>query len=216
MKSESAALTDYITVVVADDHPLILEGLITILNSETDIRVVASATDGDKVHELYERFLPDVLILDLRLPNKDGLQVLQELVARWKSKPRVIIMTSFDCEQAVFNAVRAGAKAFLAKVADPAEIRKAVRQVANGETFFPPEIGLKIASSISSPRFSQREMEVLENLAGGKTNRDIGHALQISEGTVKYHIKSILRKLEVVGRAEAIAVAARRGIIQFT
>jgi len=202
------------TVVVADDHPIILEGLIKILNSQKDIRVVASAADGEEVRKLYYEFLPDVLILDLRLPKKDGLQVLNELMARGNSKPRVIIISTLDCEQAIFQTVRAGAKAYLAKVADPQEIREAVRRVAKGETFFPSDIGLKLAKAISSPRLSKREMEVLESLATGKSNRDIGHALHVSEGTTKFHVKSILRKLDVIGRAEAIAVGTRRGIIQ--
>ncbi|HTD14582.1 MAG TPA: response regulator transcription factor [Chthoniobacterales bacterium] len=203
-----------VTVVVADDHLVILEGLIKILNSQKDIRVVASAADGQEVSKLYYQFLPDVLMLDLRLPKKDGLQVLNELMARVNPKPRVVIITTFDCEQAIFQAVRAGAKAFLVKAADPQEIREAVRRVAKGETFFPSEIGLKLAKSISSPRLSKREMEVLESLASGKNNREIGHALDIGEGTIKFHVKSILRKLDVIGRAEALAVATRRGIIE--
>jgi two-component system NarL family response regulator len=214
MKSELESLTRDITVVVADDHPVVREGVTAILNAQKDIRVVASAADGEEVSKLYYQFLPDVLILDLRLPKKDGLQVLSELMARGNSRPRVIIITSFDCEQAIFQAVRAGAKAFLAKVADPQEIREAVRRVAKGETFFPSEIGLKLAKSISCPRLSKREVEVLESLASGKSNKEIGHALDISEGTIKFHVKSILRKLDVVGRAEAVAVASRRGIIQ--
>jgi two-component system, NarL family, response regulator len=203
-----------VRVVVADDHPVILEGLIKILNSQKDIRVVASAADGETVTKLYYQFRPDVLILDLRLPKKDGLQVLNELMARGNSKPRAIIITTFDCEQAIFQTVRAGAKGYLVKVADPQEIREAVRRVAKGETFFPSEIGLKLAKSISSPRLSKREMEVLGSLASGKRNKEIGRALEISEGTIKYHVKSILRKLDVIGRAEAVAVATRRGIIQ--
>ena len=203
-----------VTVLVADDHPVILEGLIKILNSQKDIRVVASAADGEEVGKLYYQFLPDVLILDLRLPKKDGLQVLNELMARGNCKPRAIIITTFDCDEAIFQAVRAGAKAFLVKAADPQEIREAVRRVANGETFFPSEIGLKLAKAFSSPRLSKREMEVLEILASGKGNREIGRTLEISEGTIKFHVKSILRKLKLIGRAEAIAVATRRGIIQ--
>jgi two-component system NarL family response regulator len=203
-----------VTVIVADDHPVILEGLIDILNSQKDIKVVASATDGEKVSQLYYQFLPDVLILDLRLPKKDGLQVLKELMASGRCKPRVMIITTFDCEETIFKAVHAGAKGYLVKVADPEEIREAVRRVARGETFFPPEVGLKLAKSIASPRLSKREMEVLESLATGKGNREIGQALDISEGTIKFHVKSILRKLDVIGRAEAIAVATRRGIIQ--
>lgn len=216
MKTQLKPLIGYITVVIADDHPAIVEGVTKILNSQKDIRVVASANDGEKVIHLYDQFVPDVVILDLRLPKKDGLEVLKELMARRSSNPRVIIMTSFECEHAIIQTVRAGAKAFLTKVADPQDIREAVRQVAKGETFFPPQIGLKIADSISSPRLSKREMEVLESLASGKSNRDIGRFLQVSEGTIKFHVKSILRKLQVIGRAEAIAVAARRGIIQLT
>ena len=203
-----------ITVVIADDHPIILEGLVKILNSQKDIRVVASANDGEEASELYYQFLPDVLILDLRLPKKDGLQVLNELAACGHSKPRVIIMTTFDCEEAIFKTVRAGARGYLVKVADPQEIREAVRCVAKGEIFFPSEVGLRLAKSVASPRLSKREMEVLGCLASGKGNREIGRSLDVSEGTIKFHVKSILRKLDAVGRAEAIAVAAKRGIIQ--
>jgi two-component system, NarL family, response regulator len=203
-----------VTVVVADDHPVIVEGLVKILNTQKDIRVVASACDGEKASELYYQFLPDVLIIDFRLPKKDGLQVLKELMAGGHSKPQVIIITSFDCEEAIFQTVRAGAKAFLTKGADPEEIREAVRRVAKGATYFPSGIGLKLAKAVSSPRLSKREMEVLESLAGGKSNREIANALDIGEGTIKYHVKSILRKLKVIGRAEAIAVATKRGIIQ--
>jgi two-component system, NarL family, response regulator len=214
LRESGASHESPITVVIADDHPVILEGLVKILNSQKDIRVVASATDGEEVSKLYYQFLPDVLILDLRLPKKDGLQVLNELAACGNSKPRVIIMTTFDCEEAIFKTVRAGAKGYLVKAADPQEIREAVRRVAKGETFFPSEVGLKLAKSIASPRLSKREMGVLEGLASGKGNREIGHALDISEGTIKFHVKSILRKLDVIGRAEAVAVATRRGIIQ--
>jgi DNA-binding NarL/FixJ family response regulator len=214
LRESGASHESPITVVIADDHPVILEGLTKVLKSQKDIRVVASAADGEEVTKLYYRFLPDVLILDLRLPKKDGLQVLNQLIARGNCRPRVIIMTTFDCEEAIFKTVRAGAKGYLVKAADPQEIREAVRRVAKGETFFPSEVGLKLAKSIASPRLSKREMGVLEGLASGKGNREIGHALDISEGTIKFHVKSILRKLDVIGRAEAVAVATRRGIIQ--
>ena len=203
-----------IRILIADDQPIIRQGLVEILTRQKDLSVIGEAGDGEEVCQLYDKLSPDILLLDLRMPKKDGLQALNELMARGKSKPRVIIMTTFDCEQAIFRAVRAGAKAFLTKVADPEEIREAVRRVAKGETFFPSEIGLKLAKSISSPRLSKREMEVLQSLASGRSNKKIAHALDVSEGTIKFHIKSILRKLDVIGRAEAIAVAARRGIIQ--
>jgi DNA-binding NarL/FixJ family response regulator len=214
IRESGASHESPITVVIADDHPVILEGLVKILNSQKDIRVLASAADGEEVSKLYYQFLPVVLILDLRLPKKDGLQVLNELGTSSNSKPRVIIMTTFDCEEAIFRAVRAGAKGYLVKAADPQEIREAVRRVAKGKTFFPSEVGLKLAKSIASPRLSKREMDVLEGLASGRGNREIGHTLDISEGTIKFHVKSILRKLDAIGRAEAVAVATRRGIIR--
>jgi two-component system, NarL family, response regulator len=211
---KSARLTDQITVVVADDHPVTREGLVKILESEKDIKIVAEAEDGEEVCALYDQFLPDVLILDLRLRKKDGIQILHELMSRSLSKPRVIIMTCYDSEHDICQALRAGVKAFLTKVAGPQQIREAVRFVADGETYFPPEVLSKVAESFSQPELSKREIEVLEKMARGKSNKEIGSALYISEGTVKYHVKFILQKLDAVGRAEAIAIAAKRGLLQ--
>ena len=211
MKSEH--LTGQITVVVADDHPVIREGLVKILESAKDIKIVVEAEDGEEVCVLYDRLRPDVLVLDLRLPKKDGIQVLHQLMSRRLSKPRVIIMTSYDSEHEICQAARAGAKAFLVKVADPQQIREAVRRVAEGESFFPPEIGLKLAEALSYPELSKRETQVLQHMACGKSNKEIGCALYVCEGTIKYHISSILRKLNALGRAEAIAIAARRGLL---
>jgi len=203
-----------ITVVVADDHPVVRQGLTEILNSQNDIKVIAEAADGEEACQLYNQLLPDVLMLDLRLPKKDGLQVLLELMSRRVSRPRVVIMTTYDCEQDVCRAARAGAKAFLVKVAGAQQIREAIRRVAEGETFFSPEIGLKLAESLSHPELSKREIQVLQHLACGKSNKEIGCALYVCEGTTKSHIRSIFRKLNALGRAEAIAIAARRGLLQ--
>jgi two-component system, NarL family, response regulator len=202
-----------ITVVVADDHPVTRRGLTAILNSQEDIKVVAEAANGEEACKVYDQLLPDVLMLDLRLPKKDGLQVLLELMSRRVSRPCVIIMTTYDCEQDIFQAARAGAKAFLVKVAGAQQIREAVRRAAEGETFFSPEIGLKLAEALSYPELSKREIQVLQHVACGESNKEIGCALYVCEGTIKYHIRSILRKLNAIGRAEAIAIAARRGLV---
>jgi DNA-binding NarL/FixJ family response regulator len=122
-------------------------------------------------------------------------------------------MSAYGSEQDICHAFRAGAKAFLGKDALPQQIREAIRKVAKGESFIPSEIGFKLAESISRPELSQRETQVLRCLARGKSNKEIGRALFIGEGTVKHHVKSILRKLPAVGRAEAMAIAARRGLI---
>jgi two-component system NarL family response regulator len=201
-----------IRVLIADDHPVVRLGLAAILNSQNDIEIVAEATDGEEACELYDQFSPDVLMLDLRIPKKDGLQIVTELMQ--VSEPRIVVMTSFDTEQNIRQALSAGVKAFLEKRSHPQQIREAVRRVAQGESFLPPEIGLKLAESMCRSELSKRENQVLHQLALGRSNKEIGQALYISEGTVKHHVKSILNKLDAMGRAEAIAIAARRGLIR--
>jgi two-component system, NarL family, response regulator len=202
-----------ISVLIADDHPVVRLGLATILNSQDDIEIVAEATDGEEACNLYYQLSPDVLMLDLRMPKKDGLQIVTELMSQRVSKPRIVVMTSYDSEQNIRQALSAGAKAFLVKRSHPQQIREAVRRVARGELFLPPEIGLKLAESMSRSELSKRETQVLHYLALGRSNKEIGRTLYISEGTVKHHVKSILSKLNAIGRGEAIAIAARRGLI---
>ena len=210
----SRDMTGQIRVLLADDHPVVRQGLAAILNSQKDIKIVAEAADGEEACKLFDQFSPDVLVLDLRMPKKDGLQVLTELMSRRVSKPRVIVMTAYESEQDICHALRAGAKAFLAKDADAKLIREAVRRVAEGESFVSPEILLKFAESMSHPELSQRETQVLQYLACGRSNKEIGRAIYICEGTVKHHVKSVLRKLKAIGRTEAVGIAARRGLIQ--
>jgi two-component system NarL family response regulator len=213
MESLVHAVTQPIGIVLADDHPVIRQGLARILQSQKDIEIVAEASDGEEACQLYDRLSPDVIILDLRMPKKDGLQVLLELMSRPVSKARIIVMTSYDSEQDIRQALSAGAKAFLVKESHPQLIREAVRRVAQGESFLPPEIALKLAESMSRPELSKRETQVLQYLARGRSNKEIGRALYITEGTVKQHVRSILGRLDALGRAEAIAIAARRGLI---
>jgi DNA-binding NarL/FixJ family response regulator len=202
-----------ISVLIADDHPVVRLGLAAILNSQNDMEIVAEATDGEETCELYDQLSPDVLMLDLRMPKKDGLQIVAELMSQRVSKPRIVVMTSSDQEQNIRRALSAGVKGFLAKRSHPEQIREAVRRVAQGESFLPQEIGLKLAESMSRSELSKREAQLLHYLALGRSNKEIGRALYISEGTVKHHVKSILSKLNATGRGEAIAIAARRGLI---
>jgi two-component system NarL family response regulator len=214
MKNSPDAITQQISVLLADDHPVVREGLATILKSQKDIKVVGDAADGEEVCELYDQLSPDVLLLDLRMPKKDGLQVVAELVARRGSKPRIIVMTVYETEEDIRQVLKAGAKGFLVKAVHPQQIREAVRRVAKGERFFPPEIEFKLAESMSRPELSNRETEILQYLARGRSNREIGQILYIGEGTIKHHVKSILRKLDAGGRSEAMAIATRRGLIR--
>jgi two-component system NarL family response regulator len=205
--------TNKISVLIADDHPVVRQGLAAILNSQKDIKIVGEATAGEEACELYNQLSPDVLILDLQMPKKNGLQIVAELVAQRIPKPQIVVMTCYDGEQDIRQALGSGAKAFLDKGSHPQQIREAVRRVAQGESFLPPEIGLKLAESMSHSELSNRETQVLLYLASGRSNKEIGQALYISEGTVKHHVKSILTKLDAIGRAEAMAIAARRGLI---
>lgn len=215
MKSSFKSATQPIRVIIADDHPVVLAGLVAMLRSQRDIKVVAEATDGVEVCELYDRLDPDVLMLDLRMPKKDGLQVVTELMSRPRNpKPRIIVMTTYESEEDVRRALRAGAKGYLVKGASPQQVREAVRRVAEGEALLTPEIASKLAESMSHPELTERELEVLKYMANGRSNKEIGQILYISENTVKGHVKAILTKLDAMGRAEAIAIATKRGLIQ--
>ena len=214
MKNSADTIKQQIRVLLADDHPVVRQGLATILKSQKDIKIVAEAADGEEVCNLCDQLSPDVLLLDLRMPKKDGLQVIAELVSRRVSKPRIIVMTAYETEQDIRQALKAGAKSFLVKGAHPQQIWEAVRRVARGESFLPAEIGFKLAESMSHPELSNRETEILQYLARGRSNKEIGQILYICEGTVKHHVKSILSKLDAIGRTEAMAIATRRGLIR--
>jgi len=214
MKSSSESSTDAITVVIADDHPVVREGLVAIFKSQNDIKVVAEATNGQEALDLCSHHLPDVLLLDLRMPEKDGLQVITELTARRLTRPRVIVMTTYESEEDIRRALKAGAKGYLVKGTAPQQIRESVRRVAAGESLLPANIAAKLAESMSHPELSERERQVLQYMANGRSNKEIGQVLYISENTVKAHVKSILMKLDAMGRTEAIAIAIKRGLIK--
>jgi two-component system, NarL family, response regulator len=205
---------EQIRVVIADDHPVAREGLSSILRSLEGVQVVAEAANGKEACELYDQYSPDVLIVDLRMPEKDGLQVVTELMSGRARKPRIIVITTYESEEDIRRVVRAGAKGYLLKAADAEQIAEAVRAVAAGQTLFPTEITLKLAQSVAHPELTKRELEVLQCLANGRSNKEIGSILYISEATVKGHVSSILTKLEAIGRAQAIAIATKRGLIR--
>jgi two-component system NarL family response regulator len=206
--------SNVIRVLIADDHPVVREGLAAILRCEPDIKVVAEATDGVHACALYDRHLPDVVVLDLRMPRKDGLQVVNELMASRRPKPRIIVMTTYETEDDVRRALQAGAKSYLVKGALPELILETVRRVAAGEALVPSRIASMLTESLGHPELSPRELQVLRQLAAGNSNKEIGQMLQITEHTVKAHVKAILLKLGAVGRTEAISIGMRRGLIR--
>ena len=203
-----------IRVLIADDHPVVREGLAAILRSERDIQVVAEAADGVHACALYDQHLPDVVILDLRMPRKDGLQVVTELMSSRRPKPRIIVMTTFETEEDVRRALQAGAKGYLVKGALPEQILETVRRVAGGEALVPVSIASVLTESLSRPELSPREFQVLRQMAAGDSNKEISQKLNITEHTVKAHVKAVLLKLGAVGRTEAIAIAMKRGLLR--
>jgi two-component system NarL family response regulator len=211
MKSFSA---NTIRVLIADDHPVIREGLAAILGSEKDVQLIAEAVDGVQACELYDRHLPDVLLLDLRMPKKDGVQVVTELMSTRRPRPKIIVMTTYETEEDVRRSLRAGAKDYLVKGAQPEQILEAVRRVFRGEALVSPKIASVLTESQMHPELSNRELQVLQRLAAGKNNKEIAQELQITEHTVKAHVRSILSKLHAVGRTEAISTAMKRGLIR--
>lgn len=151
MKSPSTPPTKVITVLIADDHPVVREGLVAIFKSQKDIKIIAEATNGEEACELCKQLTPDVLLLDLRMPKKDGLQAIVELMAPGATKPRIIIMTTYESEEDIRRALKAGAKGYLVKGTAPQEIREAVRKVAEGESLLPANVASKLAESMAHP-----------------------------------------------------------------
>ena len=214
MKSSSESFSNPITVVIADDHPVVREGLLEVFESQTDIKVVAEATNGEETLEMCKQHLPDVLLLDLRMPKKDGVQVMAELAARVISGPRVIVMTTYESEDDIHRAAKTGAKGYLLKDTAPQEIRESVRKVAAGESVLSANFAAKLAESIARPQLSKRERQVLTYLAYGRSNKEIAQILYISEHTAKAHVRAIMTKLNADSRTKVIAIATKHGLIK--
>jgi len=215
MKGNSAGTVDLvkIRVLVADDHPVVRHGIIANVIPQRDITVVAEAGDGIEALALVKEHLPDVVLLDLRMPRMDGLDVLTEINTS-KLPCKVIIMTTFDSEEDVQRAMKAGARGYLLKDACQEEILDAIRRVNLGETYLPARIVQKVAEAMRKPELSPREIEVLQCVAAGKSNKEIGVQLYIAEGTVKTHVKSVLEKLGVIGRTAAVREGVHRGLVR--
>ena len=212
-KSIPMANQDKIRVLVADDHPVVRQGIIANVKPQRDMIVIAEAGDGLEALALIKKHSPDVVMLDLRMPGMDGLDVIAE-VSNAKLESKVIIMTTFESEEDVHRAMKAGARGYLLKDSSQEEILDAIRRVSLGETYLPARIVQKVAEGMRKPELSPREIEVLQWVAAGKSNKEIGTQLFIAEGTVKTHVKNVLEKLSVVGRTGAIREAVRRGLVR--
>ena len=217
MKRSSTPTPDQakVRVLVADDHPVVRHGIMANVKPQPDMTVIAEAGDGVEALALIKGHLPDVVLLDLRMPHMDGLDVLAE-VKKSRLPCKTIIMTTFDSEEDVQRAMKAGARGYLLKDSSQEEILDAIRRVSLGETYLPARIVQKVAEGMRKPELSPREVEVLQWVSAGKSNKEIGAQLFIAEGTVKTHVKNLLEKLAVVGRTAAIREAVHRGLVRLT
>ena len=202
-----------IRIVVADDHPVVRDGLIAMLQTQSDFEVIGEVGDGaEALHVVTER-APDVLLLDLEMPHMDGIETLQRLGERG-SNVRVIVFTVFDTDERIVSAMRAGAKGYLLKGAPRNDVFRAVRVVNEGGSLLEPLIASKLLDSVNNPdALTARQKEVLHLLATGLLNKEIADQLNISERTVKFHVSEILGKLGAGNRTEAAAIAMQRGLI---
>jgi DNA-binding NarL/FixJ family response regulator len=201
-----------LTIMVADDHPMVREGLITIINRQPDMRVVAEAANGREAVEQFMTLRPDVALVDLRMPMMGGIDVVMSIYERVPAA-RLVVVTTYQTEEDIYRALQAGARGYVLKDAPLEDIVECIHAVGSGKTWIPPAVGAKLAMRVTDRALTARELEVIRALAKGKSNKEIGVALNISEGTVKVHVTHMLEKLKVTGRTEAIAAAVKRGLV---
>jgi len=202
-----------IRILIADDHSVVREGLVSLVKRKSDMTVVAEANNGREAVDLWKEHRPDVILLDLRMPELDGVGAIKE-IRGLDDSAHIVVLTTFDGDEDIYRAIKAGAKGYLLKDTAREALMDCIRRVHAGETCIPPTLAAKLADRVSGEALSAREIEVLQRVAAGKSNKEIGAELFISEGTVKTHVKSIFSKLDVVSRTEAVATASRRGLIQ--
>jgi DNA-binding NarL/FixJ family response regulator len=212
-KKKPRAKKERIRILIADDHSVVREGLVSLVKRKSDMAVVAEASNGREAVELWKEHRPDVTLLDLRMPELDGVGAIKE-IRELDENAQIVVLTTYDGDEDIYRAIKAGAKAYLLKDTARDALVETVRRVHAGETYLPPQLAAKLAERLSGQALSPREIDVLQRMAVGKSNKEIGAELFISEGTVKTHIKSIFSKLDVVSRTEAVATANRRGLIQ--
>ena len=206
-------MSDPIRILLADDHPSLRDGLASILHAQPDLLVVAEAGSGREAVEKFKITTPDVLIVDLRMPDGDGIQTIKELVAI-DPAVKTLVLTTYDNEEDVFSALEAGARGYILKDTTREEIIEAVRQIHAGNRYLPSAIASRLADRMIRPSLTPRELDVLRLVSRGRTNKEIAVAMFISEETVKSHVKGLFQKLGVHDRAEAVGIALQRGLLR--
>jgi Response regulator containing a CheY-like receiver domain and an HTH DNA-binding domain len=202
-----------IRILIADDHFVVRSGLASLIHAEPDLAVVAQAADGAEAVVLFLQHRPDVALLDLRMPVKSGAEAI-EAIRREVPAARVLVLTAFNGDEDIHRALQAGALGYVLKSSTGDGLIPAIRAVAAGEHWIPRDVATRLAMRNSYEALSAREIQVLKEIAKGKANKEIAAALAISEYTVKDHLKSIMGKLHVAVRTEAVTAAVQRGIIE--
>jgi DNA-binding NarL/FixJ family response regulator len=204
-----------IRILIVDDHPVVCSGLTSMLSAEIGIEVVGSAASGEEALAIVQRDKPDIMLLDLRMPGMDGIGVLNAL-GRMEHTTRVVVLTSFDKEEDIYRAIRAGAQGYLLKDTTESEMVAAISVVHSGRRYIPRHIAARLADRLMRSDLTARELQTLELLAQGSTNKQIAGALNISDNTVRHHVNNIMEKLQVTDRTEAVATALRNGVLSGT
>src|SRR5205809_3444636 len=200
-------------VLLVDDHALLRTGVANIINQERDLQVVAEAGNGVEAIDAYERHLPDVTLLDLRMPVMEGVEAVRR-IRELNPAARVIILTTYDTDEEITRALRAGAKAYVLKDISADDLITCIHDVLAGKTYLAPAAAAKLAEGVTRVQLTPRELATLQLMADGKANKEIAGALGISERTVKTHLGHLFEKLGVTSRTEAIGVATRRGLVR--
>ncbi|BAZ02664.1 two-component response regulator NarL subfamily protein [Tolypothrix tenuis PCC 7101] len=200
-----------IRVLLVDDHAIVRQGLAAMIENEPDMTVVGQAGDGQEAIACYQQLQPDITLMDLRMPHMSGVDATIAICAEFTHAP-IIVLTTYDGDEDIYRALRAGAKGYLLKDAEPEALLNAIHIVHSGQQYIPSEVAAKLVQRMNNPELSDREREVIHLMVDGLSNHDIGVALNITESTVKFHVNRILSKLGVSDRTQAVVTALKRGL----
>ncbi|KAF3890833.1 MULTISPECIES: response regulator [Nostocales] len=200
-----------IRVLIADDHPVVRFGLAMIIQYATGIETVAEASTGTEAVQLFRQHRPDVVLMDLKMPEMCGVDAIAA-IRQEDPDARLIVLTTYDGDEDIYRGLQAGARGYLLKNVTRQELIEAIQRVHAGQKCIPAEVGARLSERMSSPQLTERERQVLLLMTDGKNNQEIATYLNISEGTIKFHVNGILRKLGVSDRTQAVLVALKRGI----
>jgi DNA-binding NarL/FixJ family response regulator len=202
-----------IRVLCVDDHPIVLEGMAALISTQADMAVVGEASDGHKALDLFRQHKPDIVVMDLRMPGMGGVEATACIRKEFPGA-RIIVLTTYDADEEIHRALVAGAQGYLLKDMVREELLQTVRDVHAGQRRIQPRVAARLAEHMPRVELSQREIEILQLIAKGLRNKEIGASLGIAEDTVKNHIKNIFSKLSVIDRTQAVVAASQRGIIR--